>query len=105
MYKRQLLPVGEIKDTGFYAQGSFFPIKQKLEVYGVTSQIYGDEDAGFGDSSEYGIGMNWYPYPTRNHRLNVQLLDVNDSPVSSTFGYYTGGQDGWTLASSFSIFF
>ena len=100
-----LLPVGEIKDTGFYAQGSFFPIKQKLEVYGVTSQIYGDEDAGFGDSSEYGIGMNWYPYPTRNHRLNVQLLDVNDSPVSSTFGYYTGGQDGWTLASSFSIFF
>jgi hypothetical protein len=25
--------------------------------------------------------------------------------VSSTFGYYTGGQDGWTLASSFSIFF
>ena len=100
-----LLPVPEIKDTGFYVQGSFFPIKQKLELYGITSQIYGDEDAGFGDSSEYGIGMNWYPYPTRNHRLNVQLLDVNKSPVSSTFGYYTGGQDGWTLASSFSIFF
>ncbi len=100
-----LLPVGEIKDTGFYVQAAFFPIKQKLEVYGITSQIYGDEDAGFGDSSEYGVGMNWYPYPTRNHRLNVQLLDVNKSPVSSTFGYYTGGQDGWTLASSFSIFF
>jgi uncharacterized coiled-coil protein SlyX len=100
-----ILPVGEIKDTGFYAQASFFPVKQKLELYGITSQIYGDDDAGFGDSSEYGIGMNWYPYPTRNHRLNVQLLDVNRSPVSSTFGYYTGGQDGWTLASSFSIFF
>ncbi len=100
-----ILPVGEIKDTGFYAQAAFFPIKQKLEVYGITSQIYGDDDAGFGDSSEYGIGMNWYPYPTRNHRLNVQLLDVNKSPVSSTFGYYVGGQDGWTLASSFSIFF
>ena len=38
-------------------------------------------------------------------RLNLQLLDVNKSPVSSTFGYYTGGQDGWTLASSFSVFF
>jgi hypothetical protein len=100
-----LLPVGEIKDTGFYAQGSFFPIKQKLELYAITSQIYGDDDAGFGDSSEYGIGANYYPYPTRNHRLNVQLLDVNKSPVSSTFGYYTGGQDGWTLASSFSVFF
>jgi len=99
------LPVGEIKDTGFYVQAAFFPVKQKLELYGITSQIYGDDDAGFGDSSEYGVGMNWYPYPTRNHRLNVQLLDVNESPVSSTFGYYVGGQDGWTLASSFSVFF
>jgi len=100
-----LLPVSEIKDNGFYVQGSFFPIREKLELYALTSQIYGDDDAGFGDSSEYGVGMNWYPYPTRNHRLNLQLLDVNKSPVSSTFGYYTGGQDGWTLASSFSIFF
>ena len=100
-----LLPVGEVKDDGFYVQAAFFPIRQKLELYALTSQIYGDDDAGFGDSSEYGIGMNWYPYPTRNHRLNVQLLDVNKSPVSSTFGYYTGGQDGWTLASSFSVFF
>jgi hypothetical protein len=32
-------------------------------------------------------------------------MDVNNSPASSTFGYYVGGQDGWTLASSFSIFF
>jgi len=100
-----LLPVGEVKDSGFYVQAAFFPIRQKLEVYGITSQIYGDDDAGFGDSSEYGVGMNWYPYPTRNHRLNLQLLDVNKSPVSSTFGYYVGGQDGWTLASSFSVFF
>jgi len=100
-----LLPVGEIKDDGFYVQAAFFPIKQKLELYALTSQIYGDDDAGFGDSSEYGVGMNFYPYPTRNHRLNVQLLDVNKSPVSSSFGYYIGGQDGWTLASSFSIFF
>jgi hypothetical protein len=100
-----LLPVREIKDHGFYVQAAFYPVRHTLELYGITSQIYGDDDAGFGDSSEYGVGMNWYPYPTRNHRLNLQLLDVNKSPVSSTFGYYTGGQDGWTLASSFSVFF
>jgi hypothetical protein len=100
-----LLPVREIKDHGFYVQAAFYPVRHKLELYGITSQIYGDDDAGFGDSSEYGVGMNWYPYPTRNHRLNFQLLDVNKSPVNSTFGYYTGGQDGWTLASSFSVFF
>jgi len=49
--------------------------------------------------------MNWYPFDTRNHRLNLQVIDVNGSPVSSTFGYYTGGQDGITVAAAFSIFF
>lgn len=100
-----LLPVREIKDSGFYVQGAFYPIPHVLELYAATSQIYGDSDAGFGNATEYLIGTNWYPFDTRNHRLNVQLMDVNGSPVSSTFGYYTGGQDGWTLATAFSIFF
>lgn len=100
-----LLPVGEIVDQGFYIQTAFFPIPKKLELYFATSQIYGDSDAGFGDSSEYLVGLNFYPANTRNHRLNVQVIDVNKSPVSSTFGYYTGGQDGTTVAASFSIFF
>ena len=74
-------------------------------LYLATSQIFGDEDAGFDDSSEYLVGMNFYPANTRNHRLNVQVMDVNGSPVSSTFGYYTGGQDGTTVSVAFSIFF
>ena len=48
---------------------------------------------------------NYYFDETRNHRLNVQLMDVNRSPVSSTFGYYVGGQDGFTGATALSIFF
>ncbi len=99
------LPVREIVDDGFYLQAAFYPIPRKLELYGLTSQIYGDDDAGFGDSSEYGGGANFYPFPSRSHRLNLQVLDVERSPVSSVFGYYTAGQDGVTVASSFSIFF
>ena len=113
LYKRWLngfeadgaLPVDEIVDTGFYIQAAFYPVPKKIELYAATSQIYGDEDAGFGDSSEYLVGMNYYPWNTRNHRLNVQVIDVNHSPVSSTFGYYTGGQDGTTVSVAFSIFF
>ncbi len=41
------LPVGSIHDTGFYVQAAFYPIPKKLEVYAATSQIFGDEDAGF----------------------------------------------------------
>jgi hypothetical protein len=99
------LPVSSIVDKGFYIQSAFFPVPKKLEVYAATSQIFGDKDAGFDDSSEYLAGMNFYPANTRNHRLNVQIMDVNRSPVSSTFGYYVGGQTGTTYSAAFSVFF
>jgi hypothetical protein len=99
------LPVGSIHDTGFYIQAAFFPVPKKLEVYGATSQIYGDKKAGFSNSSEYLVGMNYYPFNTRNHRLNVQVIDVNRSPVSSAFGYYVGGLNGTSFATAFSVFF
>ena len=99
------LPVRQIHDKGFYVQGAFYPIPKKLEVYAATSQVYGDQSAGFGNSSEYLAGMNFYVTNSRNHRLNVQVIDVNRSPVSSTFGYYVGGQTGTTYATAFSVFF
>jgi hypothetical protein len=99
------LPVSSIVDRGFYVQGAFYPITKKLELYAATSQIFGDEDAGFDDSSEYIAGVNFYPANTRQHRLNFQVNDVNRSPVSSTFGYYVGGQKGTTYSAAFSVFF
>jgi hypothetical protein len=99
------LPVSQIHDTGFYVQAAFYPVPRKFEIYGATSQIFGDKDAGFDNSSEYLAGANFYPFNTRNHRLNIQVMDVNGSPVSSTFGYYVGGQDGTTLSTAFSVFF
>jgi hypothetical protein len=99
------LPVSQIHDKGFYVQGAFYPVPKKLEVYGATSQIFGDKRAGFSNSSEYLAGMNFYPMNTRNHRLNVQIMEVNRSPVSSSFGYYVGGQKGTTFATGFSVFF
>jgi hypothetical protein len=99
------LPVSTIVDKGFYVQGAFFPLPKKLEVYAATSQIFGDKEAAFDNSSEYLAGLNFYPLNTRNHRLNFQVIDVNRSPVSSTFGYYVGGQTGTTYSAAFSVFF
>jgi hypothetical protein len=99
------LPVSNIHDTGFYVQGGFFPIPKKVELYGAMSKIFGDKGAGFSDSSEYLAGMNVYPTDTRNHRLNVQVIDVNHSPVSSAFGYYVGGLSGPVVATTFSVYF
>jgi hypothetical protein len=99
------LPVSSIVDKGFYVQAAFYPVPKKLEVYGATSQIYGDKGAGFGNSSDYLGGLNYYVADTRNYRFNLQVNRVNHSPVSSVFGYYTGGQRGPIISASFSIFF
>lgn len=99
------LPVNSIHDTGFYVQGAFFPVPKKLELYAATSQIFGDKSAGFDNSSEYLVGTNFYPTSTRLVRFNVQVINVNHSPVSSAFGYYVGGQDGTTVSTAFSVFF
>jgi hypothetical protein len=99
------VPVDEIVDTGFYVQAAFFPIPQKFELYAATSQIFGDKDAGFDNSSEYLLGANWYFTDTRNHRINFQFMDINHSPVGSSFGYYTGGMNGYEIETAISIFF
>lgn len=99
------LPVEDIVDKGFHVQAAFYPVPKKLELYAATSQIYGDRDAGFDDSSEYLVGLNFYPADTRDHRINLQVVDVNRSPVSSTFGYYVGGQDGTIVSLGCSVFF
>jgi hypothetical protein len=49
--------------------------------------------------------MNYYLANSRNHRFNLQVLNVDHSPVSSTFGYYVGGQTGTTVSAGFSVFF
>ena len=99
------LPVQDINDHGFYVQAAFYPVPKKIELYAATSQVFGDSSAGFRNSSDYIIGMNYYIANSRNNRLNIQLIDVNKSPVSSTFGYYVGGQTGYTVAVAASIFF
>jgi hypothetical protein len=99
------VPVTSILDQGFYIQAAFYPIPRKLELYGATSQIYGDKSAGFGNSDEYLGGLNYYITNSRNHRINIQVIDVNRSPVSSNFGYYVGGQRGTTISAALAIFF
>ena len=62
-------------------------------------------DGEFGDASEYLIGVNWYPFDTRNVRVNGMVIDVNNSAVNSVFGYYVGGQDGTTITTSIDLLY
>lgn len=99
------VPVGRIRDHGLYVQAAFFPVRKKLEVYGVLSKIFGDKGAGFTSSRELVAGGNYYWFDSRNVRTNVQVMKVDGSPVSSVFGFYVGGQRGHTVSVATSFYF
>jgi hypothetical protein len=84
------LPVSVVRDTGFYVQVAKMIIPKRFELYGATSYIFSD----YGRPKEFIVGGNYYPWNTRNIRLNTQLINVGHSPVSSTFGFYVGQLTG-----------
>ena len=84
------LPVGVVRDYGFYVQLGYMVVPKKIELYGATSYIFGQ----YSHPKEFIVGGNYYPWHTRNARLNIQLINVDHSPVSSTFGFYLGQLTG-----------
>lgn len=84
------LPVSAVRDYGFYVQMAKMLVPKRFELYGATSYVFGQ----YGNSKEFIVGSNYYPWNTRNIRLNTQLINVDHSPVSSTFGFYTGQLKG-----------
>ena len=95
------LPVRVIRDTGFYVQMAYMAVPQRLELYGATSYVF----SHYGRPKEFIVGGNYYPWNTRNLRLNVQLINVRHSPVSSTFSFYTGQATGPVLAIGFTALY
>jgi hypothetical protein len=88
------MPVSAVRDYGFYVQAAYMVVPKKIELYGATSYIL----SNYGRPKEFLVGGNYYPWDTRNIRLNVQLINVDRSPVSSTFGFYLGQLTGQILS-------
>ncbi len=84
------LPVSVVRDYGFYFQAAAMVIPNRFELYGTTSYVF----SNYGKPKEFIVGGNYYPWNTRNIRLNTQLINVGHSPVSSTFGFYVGQLTG-----------
>ena len=84
------LPLRSVRNSGFYVQLADMVVPKRLELYGATSYVFGD----FGHPKEFIGGSNYYPWNTRNIRLNTQLIYVYHSPVNSTFGFYIGQTTG-----------
>jgi hypothetical protein len=96
-----VIPMTSIQDKGFYVQGSYMAVPKLFEVYGATSWIF----SRMGDPKEFIVGANYYPFRNRNFRINFHGVNVDRSPVSSTFGYYTAGLKGWSITAGSSVLF
>jgi hypothetical protein len=95
------MPVGAVRDTGFYVQMAHMIVPKRIELYAATSYVF----SSYGHPKEFIGGGNYYPWDTRNLRLNVQLINVDQSPVSSTFGFYVGKITGQVVAVGFTALY
>jgi hypothetical protein len=95
------MPVSAVRDTGFYVQAAYMVVPKRIELYAGTSYVF----SAYGHPKEFISGGNYYPWNTRNLRLNVQVLNVDQSPVSSTFGFYTGKMSGQIVAIGFTTLY
>jgi len=95
------LPVGAVRDYGFYVQAADMVVPNRIELYTGTSYIF----SNYGRPKEFIFGGNYYPWNTRNLRLNVQVLAVDHSPVNSTFGFYLGQLKGPVVAIGFTTLY
>lgn len=95
------LPVTAVRDSGFYVQLGYMVVPKLVELYGATSYVFGQ----YGNPKEFIIGGNYYPWKSRNARLNAQLINVDHSPVSSTFGFYIGQLTGQVFTVGVTAFY
>ena len=95
------LPVSVVRNSGFYVQLADMIVPKRFELYGATSFVFGD----FGHPKEFLGGSNYYPWNTRNIRLNTQLIYVFGSPVNSTFGFYLGQLTGPIFSIGMTAFY
>jgi hypothetical protein len=95
------IPENHIVDKGYQLQAGYMAIPKRLEPYVETSQIQGS----FNYASDFAFGANYYPGLGRYPKLNAMVILVRRSPVSSTFGYYVGGEKGASVALSLDMIF
>lgn len=95
------VPDKEIFDHGTMIQFAHQVKPQKLELYTAYSYIWGEYNKPW----EIAVGANYYPKQTRNFRLNMMINHVEQSPVASGFGYYSGGHTGETIALATDLLF
>ena len=63
-------------------------VPKRIDAYASTSSVFPQFHPNDVEHPHAYIGgVNWYPSDSRSHRLNLQAINVDRSPGSSTFGF------------------
>ena len=94
------IPVESLFDYGFMIQAGQFVVPQCVELYARGSAVYGS----YGDGTEIGGGLNWFPKRTPNWRFTFDVTRLYDSPAEQNQAGLVAGASGtlfrvqfWTL--------
>ncbi|MBX3433517.1 MAG: porin [Pirellulales bacterium] len=83
-------PQSSIFDHGGLLQGGAMLVSRKLEAFARSSFVTGP----FGEGSEYGGGLNWFPRGVREWRVTGEVLQISDSPAQNLLTGYRAGSSG-----------
>ena len=89
------LPDDALLDHGFFVQAMHMVVPKKVGIYATGSFIFDEFER---KPWELSGGASFYPYGSRALRLNLHYIHVEQSPTGSSFGFYTAGQTGDTIA-------
>jgi hypothetical protein len=89
------VPESTIFDHGFYFDISYEIIPNALQIYTSTTRIF---DQFKMNPWEVIGGSSFYPSGTRSWRLNLNVIYVEKSAASSSFGFYLGGLKGISIS-------
>jgi len=95
------IPVDDLFDQGFQVQTGYMVLPRTLQVYLAGSKVYGE----YGNPWDVAGGLNWYPFQSRQIRVNGELLYLEDSPVGYSSVPFTVGGNGTVLHTNLEMYF
>lgn len=91
----------KIAQRGFFVEGGRVIVRDKVDWNVRYSQVSGP----FGDTSEYGAGVNWYPLDTKKLKLTFDVTQVDGSPLNNTATEFLAGDSGTLFRTQFQAEF
>jgi hypothetical protein len=95
------LPLNKMYDWGFEASLGYFVVRRRLETYARTSLVQGP----FGTGVEEAGGVHFFPFPTRQVWLSLEVIGIHHCPYTSVLYIYNSGQTGVLVPAQFLLRF